>query len=83
MTRSGLKHCREMQDAREDLNGSVREGRIESRHSIQSLEGMGSRSLDLGAEWSVVDCQSGYSCHQKNNQVLGGCLCNQGQAAVQ
>ena len=37
-------------DARDDLNRSVREGRIESRHSIKSLEGVGSRSHDLGAE---------------------------------
>ena len=28
----------------------MREGRIESRHSIKSLEGMGSSSHDLGAE---------------------------------
>ena len=28
----------------------MREGRIESRHSIKSLEGVGSRSHDLGAE---------------------------------
>ena len=28
----------------------MREGRIESRHSIKSLEGMGSRSHDLGVE---------------------------------
>ena len=39
-----------MPDAREELNRSVREGRIESRHSIKSLEGMGSSSHDLGAE---------------------------------
>ena len=28
----------------------MREGRIESRHSVKSLEGMGSSSHDLGAE---------------------------------
>ena len=39
-----------MPDAREELNRSVREGRLESRHSIKSLEGMGSSSHDLGAE---------------------------------
>ena len=39
-----------MPDAREGLNRSLREGRIESRHSIKSLEGMGSSSHDLGAE---------------------------------
>ena len=50
MTRADLKHCGEIPDAREELNRSVREGRIESRHSIKSLEGMGSSSHDLGAE---------------------------------
>ena len=49
MTRADLKHCRKMPDAREYLNGSVREWRIESRHSIKNLDGMGSRSHDLGA----------------------------------
>ena len=37
-------------EAREELNRSVREGRIESRHSIKSLEEMGSSSYDLGAD---------------------------------
>ena len=50
MTRADLKHCGRMPDAREELNRSVREGRIESRHSTKSLEGMGSSSHDLGAE---------------------------------
>ena len=50
MTRADLKHCGKMPDAREYLNRSVREGRIDSRHSIMSLEGMGSSSHDLGAE---------------------------------
>ena len=50
MTRADLKHCGKMPDAREELNRLVREGRIESNHSIKSLGGMGSRSLDLGAE---------------------------------
>ena len=39
-----------MPDVREELNRSVREVRIESRHSIKSLEWMGSSSHDLGAE---------------------------------
>ena len=39
-----------MPDAREELNRSVREGRIESRHSIMSLKEMGSIPHDLGAE---------------------------------
>ena len=32
MTRADLKHCVNMSDAREELNRSVRGGRIESRH---------------------------------------------------
>ena len=50
MTRADLKHCGKMPDAREESNRSMREGRIESRHSIKSLGGMGSSSHDLGAE---------------------------------
>ena len=33
-----------------EKNRSVKEGRIESRHYIKSLEGIGSSSHDLGAE---------------------------------
>ena len=44
MTRAYLKHSGKITDAREELNRSVREGRIESRHSIKNLEGMGSNS---------------------------------------
>ena len=40
MTRAALKHCEKMPDAREELNSSVREGIIESRHSVQSLDGI-------------------------------------------
>ena len=50
MTRADLKHCWEIPDAREELNTSVREGRIKSRHSIKSFETMGSRSHDILAE---------------------------------
>ena len=50
MTRADLKHCGKMPDAMEELSRSVREWRIESRHSIKSLEGMESSSHDLGAE---------------------------------
>ena len=50
MTRADLKHYEKIPDAREELNRSMREGRIESRHSIKSLEGMGSSSHDLGAK---------------------------------
>ena len=41
MTRADLRHSGKMPDAREELNRSVREWRIESRHSIKSLDGMG------------------------------------------
>ena len=37
--RADFKHFGKMLDAREELNRSVREGRIESRHYIKSLEG--------------------------------------------
>ena len=50
VTRADLKHCGKIPDAREELNRSVREGRIESRHSIKCLEDMGSSSHDLRAE---------------------------------
>ena len=50
LTRADLRHCGKNPEAREELNRSVREGRKESKHSIKSLEGMGSSSLDLGAE---------------------------------
>ena len=50
MTRADLKHCWKMPDAREELNRSVTERKIESRHSIKSLEGMGSKSHDFGTE---------------------------------
>ena len=56
MTRDDLKHCWKIPEAREELNRSVREGRIESKHSIKSLEGMGSNSHDLGAELSMHSC---------------------------
>ena len=62
-----------MPDAREELNRSVREGRIEPRHSIQSLEGMGSRSHDLGAELRmhsfIVNCDSFFQMKKKLQQL--------------
>ena len=48
MTRADLKHCGKIPDAREDLNRSEIEGRIESRHSIKCLERIGSRSHYMG-----------------------------------
>ena len=50
MTTADLKHCGKMPDAIEELNRQVREGKIEHRHSIKSLEWMGTRSHVLGAE---------------------------------
>ena len=47
MTRADLKHCGKMPDAGEELNRSVKEGRIESKHSIKSLEGMGQGHMTL------------------------------------
>ena len=44
------------EDARckKELNRSMREEKIESRHSIKSLEGMRSRSSDLSAELKCI-----------------------------
>ena len=50
MTRADLKHCGKMPNEREDLNRSVREWIMDSRHSIKSPEGMRSISHDFGAE---------------------------------
>ena len=41
VTRADLKHWGKIPDALEELNRSVREGRLASRHSIKSMEGMG------------------------------------------
>ena len=56
MTIANLKHCEKMPDAREELNRSVREGSIESKHYIKSLEVMGSISHDSGAEIRMHSC---------------------------
>ena len=69
MTRADLKHCGKMPDAREELNRSVREGRIESRHSIKSLEGMGSSSCDLGAELSMHSSTVNYDTFSNEEKV--------------
>ena len=72
MTRADLKHCGKMPDAREELNRSVIEGRIESRHSIKSFEGMGSSSHDLEAELRMhsftVNCDT-FSNKKKLQQL--------------
>ena len=55
-------HCGKMPDAREESNRSLREGRIESRHSIKRFQGMGSRSHDLEADITMhsftVNCDT-------------------------
>ena len=53
MIRADVRHCEAMPDAREGLNRSVREWRIEYRHCIKSFEGMGSSSHDLVAEFRM------------------------------
>ena len=73
LTRADLKNCGNMPDAREELNRSVREWRIESRRSIKSLEGMGSSSHDLGAELRMhsftVNCDT-FSNEEKVASVV-------------
>ena len=68
-----LKHCGKIPNARDELNRSVREGRIQSRHSIKSLEGMGSSSHDLGAEigmhYFTVNCDT-FSTEEKVAAVV-------------
>ena len=65
VTRTVLKRYGKMPDTREALNRSVRERRIESGHSIKSLQGMGSRSSDFGTNIGIysftVDCETSYS----------------------
>ena len=65
MTRAELKHCGKMSDAREKLNRSVREWRIESRLFTMSLKGMESSSHDLVAELRMhsftVNCDIFYN----------------------
>ena len=73
MTRADLKHCGKIPEAREELNRSMREGIIESRNSIKSLEGMGSSSHDLGAEIRMhsftVNCDT-FSDEEKVSAVV-------------
>ena len=73
MTRADLKHCGKIPEARDESNRLVIEGSIESRHSIKSLEGMGSSSHDLGAELrmhsSTADCDT-FSNDEKASVVV-------------
>ena len=47
----------------------MREGRIESRHSIKSLEGMGSSSHDLGAELRMLSFTVNYKTFSYEEKV--------------
>ena len=67
VTRADLKHCGKMQ---EELNRSVREGRMEFRHSIKSLEGMGSRSHDLGVELRMYSLTVNCDTNEDNVAVV-------------
>ena len=62
-----------MPDAREGLNRSEREGRIESRHTTKSLEWMESSSHDIGAELRMhsftVNCET-FSNEEKVASVV-------------
>ena len=69
MTRADLKHCGKIPEAREELNRSVREGRIESIHSIKSLVGMGSSSHDLGAELRMHSFTVNYDTFSNEENV--------------
>ena len=71
MTRADLKHCGKISEAREELNRSVREGIIESRHSIKSLEGMGSSSHDLEAELRMHFFLSLIKSHMHSSLLYG------------
>ena len=69
MTSADIRHCGKVPDAREELNRSVREERIESRHSIKSLEGMESSSLDLGAEFTSLLIVILFQMKKKSQQL--------------
>ena len=69
MTRADLRHCGKTTDAREELNRSAREGRIESRHSIKRLEGMVSSAHDLGAELRMHSFTVDYDTFSSEEKV--------------
>ena len=58
-----------MPDARDELNISMREWKIESRHSIKCLEGMGPSSHDLGAETRMHSFTVNYETFSKEEKV--------------
>ena len=69
MTRADLKHCGKMPNARKDLNISAIEGKIESIHSIDSLEGIGSTSHYLGAELRMYSFTVNCDTFSNNEKV--------------
>ena len=68
MTRDDLQHCGKVTGISEELNRSVRKGRIEPGHSKKILKEIGSRSHNLGAELRMhslkMDCDN-YSNREK------------------
>ena len=68
VTRADLKQCGKMLVARDELNRSVSEGRVEYRHSIKSLEGMGSSSHDLVADIRIYS--SSVNCDTFSNEEI-------------
>ena len=60
--RADLMHCGKKPNIREEFNGSLSKWRIESRHAIESLDGIRSRSHHLRAQLRMlsltVDCDT-------------------------
>ena len=75
-----------MPNAREELNRSVRERKIATRHSFNSFDGMGSRSHDLGAElrmhFFTVDCDTFFNVENVAVVVPVTCVVVSGSEAM-
>ena len=54
MTRADLKHCWKIPEAREELNRSVRDGRMKSIHSVKRVKRCGGFSLGSAVSCYVV-----------------------------
>ena len=68
-TSADLKHCGKIPDVREELNRSVREGRIKSMHFAKSLDGIGSRSHELGVELRMPSFTFNYDTFLNEEKV--------------
>ena len=65
------------------INNPVNDMAIHMNELINDLDII-MKTMSKNSLVSVVDCQSGQSCHQQDKQILEGCLCNQeAQVAVQ